>query len=125
MTLVHWFDVLLLSIPFVWLMTKFGMRLTSSPEELGYVLLKQKAARLGVDTRRIPEPAWQAIAELSVASARDRALSARAGLGRFSNWQDDLAGTLDDEAVEISKFLKGSPCSRRSAAPHVLTEYRV
>ncbi len=126
MALVNWFDVLLIGAPLIALLVKFGMRWTASPEELGCVLLKQKAAALGVDVDRIPEPAWHAIVDMSIASAKDRALTSRAPIedaARF--WKADLAGTLEQEAVEISNFVKGTPCSRSSVAPHILLEYRV
>jgi hypothetical protein len=102
------------------------MRWTDSPEELGCVLLKQKAASLGVDVKGIPEPAWRAIVDMSIASAKDRAMGSRPLVNHASRyWQANLVGTLEEEAQEISKFVKGSPCSRHSVAPHILTEYRV
>ena len=102
------------------------MRLTQSPEELGYVLLKQKAAALGVDVNRIPDPAWHAIVDLSIASAKDRAMGSRDRLdGASLGWKENLVGTLETEAVEISKFVKGSPGNRHSVASHILMEYRV
>jgi hypothetical protein len=126
MTVINWFDILLLGTPLIWLLVKFGMRWTASPEELGCVLLKQKAASLGVDVQGIPEPAWHAIVEMSIASAKDRAMCSRLAVNQGSRyWQANLVGTLEEEAQEISKFVKGSPCSRHSVAPHILTEYRV
>jgi hypothetical protein len=126
MTLINWFDALFIGPLLVWLLVKFGMRWTRSPEDLGYVLLKQKAEALGVDVNRIPDPAWHAIVDMSIASARDRAMSARAWRdGPSRHWQASLAGTLEEEAREISKFVTGEPCSRHSVAPHILIEYRV
>jgi hypothetical protein len=126
MTFVNWFDALFVGTLLVWLLVRFGMRLTQSPEELGYVLLKQKAAALGVDVNRIPDPAWHAIVDLSIASARDRAIGSRDRLhGPSLSWKDNLVGTLETEALEISKFVKGSPGDRHSVASHILTEYRV
>jgi hypothetical protein len=126
MTLINWFDALFIGTLLVWLLVKFGMRWTQSPEELGYVLLKQKAEALGVDVNRIPDPAWHAIVDMSIASARDRATSSRAWRdGPSRHWQANLAGTLEEEAREISKFVTGEPCSRHSVAPHILMEYRV
>jgi hypothetical protein len=126
MTLVNWFDALFIGTLLVWLLVKFGMRWTQSPEELGYVLLKEKAEALGVDVNRIPDPAWHAIVDMSIASARDRAMSSPASRDAPSrHWQANLAGTLEEEAGEISKFVTGEPCSRQSVAPHILVEYRV
>jgi hypothetical protein len=126
MTLVNWFDVILIGTPIVWLLVTFGMRRTGSPEDLGCVLLKQKAAALGVDVNRIPEPAWNAIVDISIASAKDRALCSRSAVDEASRyWKENFVGALEKEAVEISKFMKGSPASTRSVAAHVLTEYRV
>ncbi|HZY12072.1 MAG TPA: hypothetical protein VFE89_04835 [Beijerinckiaceae bacterium] len=120
MVLVNWLDALFVGMLVVGLAVKFGIRRTQSPEQLGYVFLKQKAAALGVDLNRIPDSAFEAIVDMSVASARDRALRSRVSLA-----QVDWASTLEEEAMEISKFLQGSPCNRRAAAPHILTEYRV
>jgi hypothetical protein len=126
MTVINWFDILLFGTPLIWLLVKFGMRWTASPEDIGCVLLKQKAASLGVDVNGIPEPAWHAIVEMSIASAKDRAMCSRLAVNHASRyWQANLVGTLEEEAQEISKFVKGSPCSRHSVAPHILTEYRV
>jgi hypothetical protein len=126
MTLVNWFDALFIGTLLVWLLVKFGMRWTQSAEELGYVLLKEKAEALGVDVNRIPDPAWHAIVDMSIASARDRAASSPASRdGPSRHWQANLAGTLDEEAREIWKFVTGEPCSRLSVAPHILMEYRV
>ena len=126
MALVNWFDILLIGTPLVWLLVKFGTRWTASPEELGCVLLKEKAASLGVDINRIPDPAWHAIVDMSIASAKDRAMGSRVSIDQASRyWKADLVGALEEEAAEISKFVKGSPCSRNSVAPHILTEYRV
>jgi hypothetical protein len=126
MTLVNVFDVLMIGTPIICLLVTFGMRWTASPEDRGYVLLKQKAAALGVDVKRIPDPVWHAIVDMSIASAKDRAMCSRASFDRASRqWQANLVGTLEEEAVEISRFMKGSPCSRRSVAPHILLEYRV
>ena len=126
MTFVNWFDALFLGTLLVWLLVKFGRRWTQSPEELGYVLLKQKAAALGVDVNRIPDPAWHAIVDLSIASAKDRAMGSRDRLdGASLGWKENLVGTLETEAVEISKFVKGSPGNRHSVASHILMEYRV
>jgi hypothetical protein len=126
MTLVNWFDVLLIGTPIIWLLVKSGMRWTASPEDLGCVLLKQKAAALGVDVHRIPDPAWHAIVDMSIASAKDRAMCSRASLTEAPRyWQANFVGALDEEAVEISRFMNGSACSRRSVAPQILTEYRV
>ena len=89
-------------------------------------LLKQKAAALGVDVNRIPDPAWHAIVDMSIASAKDRALCARSAADQPARyWKANLAGALEEEAVEISKFMQGSACSGRSVAPHILLEYRV
>jgi len=120
MVLLNWVDALFVGMLVVVLAVKFGLRWTQSPEELGYVFLKQKAAALGVDVNRIPDSAFEAIAEMSVASARDRALRSRTSLDQAA-W----AGALEEEAKEISKFVNGAPCNRRSLAPHILTEYRV
>jgi hypothetical protein len=126
MTLVNWFDVLVVGTPIVWLLVQFGVRWTGSSEELGCVLLKQKAAALGVDVNRIPEPAWHAIVDMSIASAKERAMCSRASVDQASRyWKANFIGTLEEEAAEISKFMSGSPCSARSVAPHILTEYRV
>jgi hypothetical protein len=126
MALINWLDLLMVGGPLVWLLVKFGMRWTASPEDLGCVLLKQKAAALGVDVDRIPDPAWHAIVDMSIATAKDRAMGQRASIEQASRyWQANLVGTLDQEAVEISNFVKGSPCDRNSVAPHILTEYRV
>jgi hypothetical protein len=126
MTLVNFFDVLMIGTPIVCLLVTFGMRWTASPEDRGCVLLKQKAASLGVDVHRIPDPAWHAIVDMSIASAKDRALGSRAPLDDVSRyWKASFIGTLEEEAVEISKFMKGSPCSGGSVAPHILREYRV
>jgi hypothetical protein len=126
MTLVNWFDILLLGTPIIWLLVKFGMRWTASPEDLGCVVLKQKAAALGVDVNRIPEPAWHAIVDMSIASAKDRAMCSRISVEAPSRyWKANLVGTLEEEALEISRFMRGSACSGRSVAPHILMEYRV
>jgi hypothetical protein len=126
MTLVNFFDVLMIGTPIVCLLVTFGMRWTASPEDRGCVLLKQKAASLGVDVSRIPDPAWHAIVDMSIASAKDRAMGSRASLDDASRyWKANFVGTLEEEAVEISKFMNGSPCSRRSVAPNILLEYRV
>jgi hypothetical protein len=126
MILLSWFDALFVGSLVVGLLVQFGMKWRQSPEELGYALLKQKAAALGVDVDRIPDPAWYAIVDMSIASARDRAMHSRTSLQKASaRWQADLAGTLEEEAVEISKFVQGSPCNRNAVAPHILTEYRV
>jgi hypothetical protein len=125
-TLVNWFDVLWIGIPIVWLLAKFGMRWTPSRQDRGCLLLKQKAAALGVDVNRIPDPAWNAIVDLSIASAKDRAMFARASFEETChNWRTNLAGSLEEEAIEISKFMRGSTCRSGSAASHILTEYRV
>jgi hypothetical protein len=126
MTLVNFFDVLMIGMPIVCLLVTFGMRWTASPEDRGCVLLKQKAASLGVDVSRIPEPAWHAIVDMSIASAKDRAMCSRAALNDAScYWRANIVGTLEEEAVEISKFMQGAPCRRGSVAPHILMEYRV
>jgi hypothetical protein len=126
MTLINWCDALVIGAPLVWLVMTFGMRWTASPEDLGCVLLKQKAAALGVDVNRIPEPAWHAIVDMSIASAKDRALRARSAADQPARyWKANLAGALEEEAAEISKFMQGSACSGRSVAPHILIEYRV
>lgn len=126
MSLVTSFDALWVGLPIACLAVTFGMRWTSSAEERGCVLLKQRAAALGVDVNRIPDPAWHAIVDMSIASAKDRALCARASAGRRTlGWQANLAGTLEDEAVAISKFMQGSACSGAPVAPQVLIEYRV
>lgn len=126
MALINWLDVFLVGTPLVWLLVKFGMRWTASPEDLGCVLLKQKAASLGVDVQRIPDPAWHAIVDMSIASAKDRAMNSRVAVDQASRyWKANLVGRLEEEAVEISKFVNGSPCSRNAVAPHILTEYRV
>jgi hypothetical protein len=126
MTIVNWFDLLVIGAPIVWLLAKFGRRWTASPEDLGYLLLKQKAAALGVDVARIPEPAWHSIVDLSIASAKDRAMLARASRDEDArNWQANLTGTLEEEALEISRFMQGSTCKGTAVAPHILTEYRV
>ena len=89
-------------------------------------MLKQKAAALGVDVERIPDPAWHAIVDMSIASAKDRAMCSRGLLTEAPRyWQANFVGALEEEAVEISKFMRGSACSRRSTAPQILTEYRV
>ena len=126
MAVVNWLDALFVGALLVALVVQFGLRWRQSPEELGYALLKQKAAALGVDVNRIPDPAWQAIVDMSIASAQDRAMRVPVSFGhRSRHWQADMAGTLEEEAKEISKFVSGSPCSRHSVAPHILTEYRV
>lgn len=126
MTLINGLDILVLCAPVIWLLVKFSMRWTASPEDLGCVLLKQKAAALGVDVTRIPEPAWHAIVDMSIASAKDRAMCSRLAVHEASRyWKANLAGTLEEEAQEISNFVQGSPCSRHSVAPHILVEYRV
>jgi hypothetical protein len=125
-TLINFFDVLMILTPIICLLVTFGMRWTPSPEDRGCVLLKQKAAALGVDVNRIPDPAWHAIVDMSIASAKDRAMCSRGSLHRVpGHWEVNLDGTLEEEAVEISKFMKGSACSGRSVAPHILMEYRV
>jgi hypothetical protein len=126
MALINSLDFLLIGAPIVWLLVRFGMRWTASPEDLGCVLLKQKAASLGVDIDRIPDPAWHAIVDMSIASAKDRALGPRVCVDQASRyWKANFVGTLEEEAEEISKFVKGTPCSRTSIAPQILTEYRV
>jgi hypothetical protein len=126
MTLVNWFDALWIGLPIACLVVTFGMRWTASPEERGCVLLKQKAAALGVDVKKIPDPAWDAIVELSIASARDWALCSRASTGhRAPDWQNNLAVTLEEEAVAVSRFMSGSACSGERVAPQVLIEFRV
>jgi|SRR4051794_25023925 hypothetical protein len=125
-TVIYWLDVLLLCTPVIWLLVKFGMRWAASPEDLGCALLKQKAAALGVDVNRIPDPAWHAIVDMSIASAKDRALCARRAVHETTPyWKANLAGALEEEAQEISKFVNGARCSRHSVAPQILTEYRV
>jgi hypothetical protein len=126
MSLVNWFDALWIGLPITCLVVSFGMRWTASPEDRGYVLLKQRAAALGVDVTRIPEPAWHSIVDLSIASAKDRAMLARASRDEDArNWQANLTGTLEEEALEISRFMQGATCKGTSVAPHILTEYRV
>jgi hypothetical protein len=78
MSLVNWFDALWIGLPIACLVVTFGMRWTASPEERGCVLLKQNAGALAVDVTGIPEPAWHSIVNLSIASAKDRAMLARA-----------------------------------------------
>ena len=81
---------------------------------------------LGVDVNRIPDPAWHAIVDMSIASAKDRALCARSAADQPARyWKANLAGALEEEALEISKFMQGSTCSGRSVAPQILVEYRV
>ncbi|MEA2855814.1 MAG: hypothetical protein QOH98_135 [Methylobacteriaceae bacterium] len=126
MSLVNWFDALWIGLPIACLVVTFGMRWTASPEERGCVLLKQNAAALGVDVTRIPEPAWHSIVDLSIASAKDRAMLSRASRDEDArNWQANLTGTLEEEALEISRFMQGATCKGTSVAPHILTEYRV
>jgi hypothetical protein len=126
MTLVHVFDFLMIGTPIVCLLVTFAMRWTGSPEDRGCVLLKQKAASLGVDVNCIPDPAWHAIVDMSIASAKDRALRSRVSIDDASRyWKANFVGTLEEEAAEISKFMKGAPCSGGSVAPHILMEYRV
>jgi hypothetical protein len=63
---------------------------------------------------------------LSIASAKDRAMLARASRDEDArNWQANLTGTLEEEALEISRFMQGATCKGTSVAPHILTEYRV
>jgi hypothetical protein len=126
MSLVNWFDALWIGLPIACLVVTFGMRWTASPEERGCVLLKQNAAALGVDVTGIPEPAWHSIVDLSIASAKDRAMLARASRDEDArNWQANLTGTLEEEALETSRFMQGATCKGTSVAPHILTEYRV
>jgi hypothetical protein len=120
MILINGLEVVVVGMLVVGLLVKFGMRWRHSPEELGYLWLRQRAAALGVDLDRIPDPAWRAIVDMSVASARDRALRSRARLD-----EANLAGALEAEALEISNFVNGSPCNRHSLATQILTEYRV
>lgn len=123
MSLVNWFDALWIGLPIACLVVTFGMRWTASPEERGCVLLKQNAAALAVDVTGIPEPAWHSIVDLSIASAKDRAMLARASRDEDArNWQANLTGTLEEKALEISRFMQGATCKGTSVAPHILTE---
>jgi hypothetical protein len=123
MSLVNWFDALWIGLPIACLVVTFGMRWTASPEERGCVLLKQNAAALAVDVTGIPEPAWHSIVDLSIASAKNRAMLARASRDEDArNWQANLTGTLEEKALEISRFMQGATCKGTSVAPHILTE---
>src|SRR4051812_43821962 len=101
-TVIYWLDVLLLCTPVIWLLVKFGMRWAASPEDLGCALLKQKAAALGVDVNRIPDPAWHAIVDMSIASAKDRVWWAGREVHETPPyWKANWAGVWEEEAQEF------------------------